>query len=97
MGQGWPSYDGRPIAFWWSVILCCFGTVMLTVVIPCSIWGYFRRKSIGAGGKKVPPPEIPSANQFRSDKQAEQAKGRQKRVALCPRQRQRKLQVRRRH
>jgi hypothetical protein len=41
MGQGWPSYDSRPIAFWWSVILCCFGAVMLTVAIPCFIWGYF--------------------------------------------------------
>jgi hypothetical protein len=72
-GQGWPSYDSRPIAFWWSVILCCFGTVMLTVAIPCFIWDYFSEKSIGASEKKVPPSKTPFADQFQSDEQTERA------------------------
>ena len=56
-GQGWPSYESRPIAFWWSVILCCFGTLMLTVAIPFSIWGYFREEKYWRRREKSAPVE----------------------------------------
>jgi len=56
-GQGWPSYERHPVAFWWSVILCCFGTVMLTVAIPYLIWGYFSEERYWRRREKSAPVE----------------------------------------
>jgi hypothetical protein len=56
-GQGWPSYDSRPLAFWWSVILCCVGTLMLTVAIPYFIRGYFFEEKYWRRREKSAPVE----------------------------------------
>ena len=56
-GRGWPSYESRPFAFWWSVILCCFGTVMLTVAIPYFIRGYFFEEEYWRRREKSAPVE----------------------------------------
>ena len=56
-GQGWPSYDSRPIAFLLSVILCCFGTGMLTVAIPYLVWGYFNEEKYWRRREKSAPVE----------------------------------------
>jgi hypothetical protein len=56
-GQGWTSYERHPVAFWWSVILCGFGTVMLTVAIPYFIWGYFSEEKYWRRREKSAPVE----------------------------------------
>jgi hypothetical protein len=56
-GQGWPSYASRPLAFWWSVILCCFGALILTVAIPYFIRGYFFEEKYWRRREKSAPVE----------------------------------------
>jgi hypothetical protein len=56
-GVGSPSYASRPIAFWYSVVLCCLGTVMLTVAIPWFIRGYFVEKKYWRRREKSAPVE----------------------------------------